>query len=79
MRVLETPDRPPAAESALGEAADARAILRLPNLLGRNGLEVVRRFDRSLEHFERVYRPLADRWSMYDNSGTRPRLLERGP
>ena len=40
---------------------------------------VVRRFDRSLEHFERVYRPLADRWSVYDNSGARPRLLERGP
>ena len=41
--------------------------------------DVVRRFDRSLEHFERIYRPLADRWSVYDNSGTRPRLLERGP
>ena len=41
--------------------------------------DVVRRFDRGLEHFERIYRPLADRWSVYDNSGTRPRLLERGP
>jgi predicted ABC-type ATPase len=40
--------------------------------------DVVRRFDRSLDHFERIYRPLADRWSVYDNSGTRPRLLERG-
>jgi len=41
--------------------------------------DVVRRFDRSLEHFERIYRPLADRWSVYDNSGRAPVLLEQWP
>jgi predicted ABC-type ATPase len=40
--------------------------------------DVLRRFTRSAENFERVYRPLADRWSMYDNSGVEPVLLERG-
>lgn len=41
--------------------------------------EVVRRFDRSLDHFERIYRPLADRWSVYDNSSRAPVLLEQWP
>jgi predicted ABC-type ATPase len=36
--------------------------------------DVVRRFDRSREHFERIYRPLADRCSVYDNSGRAPVL-----
>ena len=34
----------------------------------------MRRFDRSLDHFERIYRPLADRWSVYENSGAQPPL-----
>lgn len=41
--------------------------------------DVLRRFARSWENFEDVYRPLADKWSVYDNSGTNPKLLERGP
>jgi predicted ABC-type ATPase len=41
--------------------------------------DVVRRFARSWENFERVYRPLADSWTIYDNSGRAPRLLEKGP
>jgi predicted ABC-type ATPase len=41
--------------------------------------DVLRRFGRSGENFERVYRPLADRWTVYDNSGAEPQLLERGP
>jgi predicted ABC-type ATPase len=40
---------------------------------------VLRRFKRSWENFERGYRPLADRWSVYENSGVEPILLERGP
>lgn len=39
--------------------------------------DVLRRFDRSLDNFHRLYRPLAHTWSVYDNSGTAPRLLER--
>ena len=41
--------------------------------------EVVRRFSRSWENFERLYKPLADSWAVYDNSGRTPRLLERSP
>ncbi len=39
--------------------------------------DVMRRFSRSLENFERVYRPLADVWAVYDNSGVTPALIER--
>lgn len=41
--------------------------------------DVLRRFDRGLKNFTRVYRLLADAWSVYDNSGPRPRLKETGP
>jgi len=41
--------------------------------------DVLRRFNRSWENFVKIYRPLADRWSVYDNSGSTPSLLERGP
>ncbi len=41
--------------------------------------DVVRRFARSLEHFEKIYRPLADSWSVYDNSGSAPVLLDEWP
>ena len=38
--------------------------------------DVIRRFDRSWTNFSRVYRPLADAWWVYDNSGVTPILLE---
>lgn len=38
--------------------------------------DVVRRFERGWEHFVRIYRPLADEWAVYDNSGESPKLLE---
>lgn len=41
--------------------------------------DVLRRFDRSWLNFERLYRPLADAWSVYDNSGVEPVLLDQGP
>jgi predicted ABC-type ATPase len=41
--------------------------------------DVFRRFKRGWENFESVYRPLADSWAVYENSGRTPRLLERGP
>jgi predicted ABC-type ATPase len=41
--------------------------------------DVLRRFQRSWANFERIYRPLADIWSVYDNSGSDPDLVERGP
>jgi predicted ABC-type ATPase len=41
--------------------------------------DVLRRFTRSWINFEKRYRLLADAWSVYDNSGATPRLLERSP
>lgn len=41
--------------------------------------DVLRRFERSRNNFLRIYRPMADRWSVYDNSGINSRLVERGP
>ncbi|MFL6606338.1 MAG: zeta toxin family protein [Steroidobacteraceae bacterium] len=41
--------------------------------------DVVRRFSRGLENFEKVYKPLANAWTIYDNSGNKPRLEGRGP
>jgi predicted ABC-type ATPase len=41
--------------------------------------DVLRRFARGWTNFESVYRPLADAWAVYDNSGDVPRLLEQGP
>jgi predicted ABC-type ATPase len=41
--------------------------------------DVLRRFARGWENFETHYRPLVDAWVVYDNSGERPRLLEKSP
>lgn len=41
--------------------------------------DVIRRFDRGWRNFEFAYRPLADAWAVYDNSGDTPLLLERAP
>jgi predicted ABC-type ATPase len=41
--------------------------------------DVLRRFARSWNNFERHYRLLADAWSVYDNSGRTPKLLQRSP
>jgi predicted ABC-type ATPase len=41
--------------------------------------DVLRRFDRGHVNFARIYRSLADTWAVYDNSGPRPRLLEKQP
>jgi predicted ABC-type ATPase len=42
-------------------------------------VDVIRRFARGWENFQRVYRPFADHWTVYDNSGRGPKLLEEGP
>ena len=39
--------------------------------------DVIRRFGRSSKNFHALYRPLADAWAIYDNSGPAPELLER--
>ena len=41
--------------------------------------DVLRRFKCSWTNFQNAYRFVADVWTVYDNSGVQPRLLERGP
>jgi predicted ABC-type ATPase len=38
--------------------------------------DVIRRFERSWANFEGIYRPLADAWTVYDNSGASPQYVE---
>jgi predicted ABC-type ATPase len=58
------------------------ALLRISTRVRQGGhdvprADVLRRFDRSWHNFDALYRPLADTWSVYDNSGGSPHLLER--
>jgi predicted ABC-type ATPase len=41
--------------------------------------DVLRRLTRGWQNFQQLYRPLADAWAVYDNSGPTPRLLEQTP
>ena len=44
-----------------------------------SGRDVLRHFDRGWRNFDVAYKPLTDEWAVYDNFGTVPELLERGP
>ena len=39
--------------------------------------DVLRRFDRSIYNFLKVYEPLSDSWHLFDNSAFSPRLIAR--
>ncbi len=39
--------------------------------------DVLRRFDRSIRNFLKVYEPLLDSWHLFDNSASTPRLIAR--
>ena len=41
--------------------------------------DVIRRFTRSWDNFQKLYKPMADTWAVYDNSADSPRLIEKGP
>ena len=41
--------------------------------------DVERRFVRSWENFQSLYRGLANRWTVFDNSGPTPRFLDQFP
>jgi predicted ABC-type ATPase len=41
--------------------------------------DVLRRFARGWRNFQASYKPLADAWAVYDNSGDHPQLLETKP
>src|ERR1700722_5394804 len=60
------------------------AIRRIADRVKQGGhhvprADVLRRFARGWENFEKAYKPLADAWTVYDNSGESPRLLETNP
>jgi predicted ABC-type ATPase len=41
--------------------------------------DVLRRFDRGWKNFGMAYKPLANAWAVYDNSGDQPQMLETRP
>jgi len=41
--------------------------------------DIRRRFSRSWKNFEELYRPLADKWIVFDNSGEQPAILNESP
>jgi predicted ABC-type ATPase len=41
--------------------------------------DVLRRFDKSWRNFQTIYKPLADAWTVYENIGDTPQLIEQGP
>jgi predicted ABC-type ATPase len=41
--------------------------------------DIFRRFNRGWDNFQKHYRQLADTWSVYDNSGESPVLIEVWP
>jgi predicted ABC-type ATPase len=61
-----------------------RMALRRTRLRVRQGghdvsqVDVARRFTRGWQNFEHIYRAIADSWTVYDNSGPAPKLLEWG-
>ena len=62
------------------DSAD-EAIARVAERVRRGGHHVpadviVRRFASGLRNFTQLYAPLVDAWSLYDNSGPEPQLLD---
>ena len=56
------------------------AVARIKNRVIEGGhdvpvTDVRRRFGRSIQNFFKVYRPLLDSWTLFDNSTTRPSLI----
>jgi predicted ABC-type ATPase len=68
----------------LDRFAKSKALRRIAARVRQGGhnvprSDVLRRFSRSWINFQKRYRLLAVVWSVYDNSGATPRLLEQGP
>lgn len=65
----------------LGLASPQLAVRRIAARVRQGGHnvpkdDVLRRFFRSWYNFETRYRPLADAWTAYDNSGRSPKVME---
>ena len=62
------------------EVALRRIALRVQQ--GGHGIpkaDVVRRFQRSWINFQKLYKPMADAWLVYDDSEDKPQFIEEGP
>ena len=64
--------------------SSAIAVQRVQSRVEQGGHDVarrdiIRRFARGRENFRKVYGPLADSWTLYDNSGPIPVFVESGP
>jgi len=62
-------------------SSPALALQRIASRVKQGGhnvpaADVRRRFKRGWENFQSVYKPLADSWAVYDNSGQSPKLIE---
>ena len=58
------------------------ALARIKERVARGGHSVAdedvrRRFDRSIQNFLTLYKPLFDSWNLFDNSTARPRLIAK--
>jgi predicted ABC-type ATPase len=67
----------------LQRASSQLALRRIAGRVRQGGhnvprADVLRRFSRSWQNFQAVYRPLADAWAVYDNSSRPPKLIESG-
>jgi predicted ABC-type ATPase len=58
------------------------ALARIKERVARGGHSVAdedvkRRFDRSIQNFFNLYKPLSDTWNLFDNSTASPRLIAK--
>ena len=65
----------------LHENDEASPATRKPARVKQGGhnvprADVLRRYVRGWKNFETAYKPLADAWRVYDNSGGKPELME---
>ena len=61
----------------------ATAIERVKNRVRQGGHTVPertirRRYEKGLHNFQHLYKQLVDAWVLYDNSGPKPQLLDKG-
>jgi len=40
--------------------------------------DIIRRFQRSWDNFQKIYKYLADVWVVFDTSGSRPVAIDKG-
>ncbi len=59
------------------------ALARVTSRVAQGGhnvpeADVRRRFESGVKNFHELYKDIVDAWTLYDNSGTAPKVIERG-